>query len=112
MKRRVFAAIVASAAAALLAGGAEGSPGAAKVPTGATVQVTDFLFVEEEVKIKKGEKVVWSFVEGKHNVTGKGFKSGNKTSGKYKLAFDKIGSYKYRCTLHQPDMDGVVKVVR
>jgi plastocyanin len=111
VKRRVFAGIAASAAAAVFIGGATGAA-SEKVPTGAKVDVTDFLFIEDAVTVEKGQKVVWKFVEGKHNVTGKGFKSGNKTSGKYKYTFDKVGTFKYRCTLHQPDMDGLVKVVR
>jgi plastocyanin len=87
-------------------------PGAQGVPTGAKVKVTDFEFTEETVKVKKGEKVVWAFKEGKHNVTGKGFESKNLKDGTFKHTFEKVGTFKYRCTLHQPDMDGVVKVIR
>ena len=67
MKRRVVAGILAAGALAFAAAGAQG------VPTGAKVSATDFEFTEEEVKISKGEKVIWTFDEGKHNVTGKGF---------------------------------------
>jgi plastocyanin len=76
------------------------------------VKVVDFEFVSSSVKIRKGDKVTWVFKEGKHNVTGKGWKSGTKTDGKYSHVFKKAGTYKYRCTIHQPDMDGVVKVVK
>jgi plastocyanin len=108
MKRRIMVGAIGVAA---LTVAMSGGPVQA-APTGAKVKVTDFLFVEDEVTVKKGEKVVWKFVEGKHNVTGKKFKSGNQTSGKYKVTFDKVGTFKYSCTLHQPDMDGVVKVVK
>lgn len=104
MRGRVIAGIVATAALAVVATGAQGAP------TGARVSATDFEFSEAEVTISKGEKVVWAFKEGKHNVTGKGFKSGNLRSGTYKHVFEQKGTFKYRCTLHQPDMDGVVKV--
>jgi plastocyanin len=106
VKRRAVAGILAAGALAFAAAGAQG------VPTGAKVSATDFEFTEEEVKISKGEKVIWTFDEGKHNVTGKGFKSGSKKTGTFKYTFEKIGTFKYRCTLHQPDMDGVVKVTR
>jgi len=78
----------------------------------ATVRVVDFEFGPSKVKIRKGDKVTWVFKQGKHNVTAKGFKSGTKTSGRYSHVFKKLGTYKYRCTIHQPDMDGIVKVVR
>ena len=40
--------------------------------------------------MRKGEKVVWAFKEGKHNVTGK-FKSSNQETGNFKHAFEEIG---------------------
>ena len=95
-----------AAVAALVAAGAQGAP------TGARVKVTDFEFTKETVKIEKGEKVVWAFKEGKHNVTGKGFESKNLKDGTFKHVFNQVGTFKYRCTLHQPGMDGVVKVTR
>jgi plastocyanin len=106
MKGRVIAGVVAAGALALTVSGAQGAP------TGAKVKVTDFEYVDAEVTVQKGEKVVWAFKEGKHNVTAGTFKSKNLKDGKFKHTFDKVGTFKYRCTLHQPDMDGVVKVVR
>jgi plastocyanin len=102
----VIAGVVAAGALALAASGAQGAP------TGAKVKVTDFEFTETEVTVAKGEKVVWAFKEGKHNVTSGKFTSKNLKDGTFKHTFDQVGTFKYRCTLHQPDMDGVVKVVR
>ena len=86
------------------------------VAFGATkrVGVSGLKFKPATVSIKKGDTVRWSWKTGgvPHNVTGKGFKSGNETSGKFKHTFKQVGTYKYTCTLHQPDMDGVVKVTR
>lgn len=107
MKRRVTL----LAASVVAISGVAAIP-AAQAAAGAKVQAVDFEFIAETVKISKGEKVTWKFLEGKHNVTGKGFKSGTKTSGKYSHKFTEKGTFKYRCTLHQPDMDGVVKVVK
>ena len=106
MKGRVIAGVVAAGALALTVSAAQGAP------TGAKVKVTDFEFTEPTVTVQKGEKVVWAFKEGKHNVTSGTFKSKDLKDGKYKHTFDKVGTFKYRCTLHQPDMDGVVKVVK
>lgn len=90
--------------------------GFAAVPAGATakakVAVVNYEYLPSTVKVRKGSKVTWSFKEGTHNVTGKGWKSRTKSGGTYSHVFDKVGFYKYRCTLHQPDMDGIVKVVR
>jgi plastocyanin len=111
VKGRLIAGVVAAGALAAAVSGAQGA-NVSKVPTGAKVTVTDFEYTEAEVTIQKGEKVVWAFKEGKHNVTSGKFKSKNLKSGKFKHTFEDVGTFKYRCTLHQPDMDGVVKVVR
>jgi plastocyanin len=76
------------------------------------VRVVDFDFKPKAVTVRKGGKVVWAFREGRHNVSGKGFRSRTKGSGTYSHTFTRVGRFKYRCTLHQPDMDGVVRVVR
>jgi plastocyanin len=107
VKRRV--AVLAVTCVAI---GGLGTAADAKTPRKASVDAVDYVFVEETVKVRKGGKVTWNFVEGRHNVTGKGWKSPTKTKGTYTRKFKKVGTYKYRCTLHQPDMDGVVKVVK
>ncbi len=95
------------------AGGIATIPGAGAHGVDTTrVKVVDFKFKPAKTTISKGGKVVWAFREGRHNVTGKGFKSRIKGRGTYSHTFEKAGRYEYRCTLHQPDMDGVVRVVR
>ena len=108
MKRRGFLLAV----SLLATGGLIAAVGAPAAPNRAKVAVTDYEFVPEQVKIAKGGKVTWVFEEGKHNVTGKGWKSPTKQDGTYKHVFKNVGTFKYRCTLHQPDMDGVVRVVK
>ena len=111
MKRR---AVIAAASFAAIGGVASipATSGAVNAKARAKVDVVDFEFVPDKVKIHKGDKVTWRFREGTHNVTGKGWKSRTKSDGRYSHVFDEVGTYRYRCTLHQPDMDGVVKVVK
>jgi plastocyanin len=97
----------------LAAGGIATLPGAgAQGVDKARVRVVDFKFNPETTRISKGGKVVWVFKEGVHNVTFRGFKSRTKGSGTYRHTFRRVGRFEYRCTVHQPDMDGVVRVVR
>jgi plastocyanin len=59
-----------------------------------------------------GTTVTWSFEDGStpHDVTGDGWKSGEpRSEGGYGHAFDRPGTYPYRCTLHA-GMDGRVVV--
>lgn len=100
--RRIAGAGVAAVIAATLAVGASGA-------NAATVKVKNYKFSPGTVKINKGDKVTWKFVQGKHNVKGKGFKSPVQRSGKYSHKFTQKGTFKYRCTLHS-GMDGKVKV--
>ena len=85
---------------------------AADASVGARVSATNYEFTSDSVTIHKGDKVVWKFVEGKHDVKGKGFNSKPQRSGKFSYVFDKAGTYNYVCTIHAPDMKGVVKVVK
>ena len=98
-------AAMAVGALAIMAGTATGAP------TGAKVTVSNFAFSRSAVTVHKGDKVVWKFVEGKHNVKGKGFESPVQRDGKYKHVFKKVGTYNYKCTIH-PDMKGVVTVTK
>ena len=79
---------------------------------GARVSASNYTFTSDSVTIHKGEKVVWKFVEGKHDVKGKGFRSPVQRDGKFSRQFTKVGTFKYHCTIHAPDMKGVVKVVK
>ncbi len=99
--RRTVGAVAAAAVAGTLAFGASAEA--------ATVKVKNYKFSPGTVKIQKGDKVVWKFVQGKHNVKGSGFKSPVMRKGKYSHKFKQKGTYKYRCTLHT-GMNGKVKV--
>jgi plastocyanin len=101
--------IVAAGGIAMIPGaGAHSAQGGDK----ARVKVVDYKFKPVRTTIRRGGKVVWAFKEGLHNVSGKGFKSRTQRRGTYSHTFKKVGTFKYRCTVHQPDMDGVVRVVR
>ena len=105
IRSRIAAAVVAVAVASTLAFGVSG----AAAGVGANVKVTNYKFKAKTVKIRKGQKVVWKFVKGKHNVVGKNFASSVQKKGKYSHKFKKKGTFKYRCTLHS-GMKGKVKV--
>lgn len=93
------------AAAGALAAGATPSLAAKK-----SVKVDDDFFSAKVVTIKKGDTVIWRWVgDNPHNVKGKGFDSGVKTSGTFRRTFRKRGSFSYRCTIHS-GMNGKVIV--
>lgn len=106
----VATAVAIAGVAGPASGGADAP--ASKAPRKATVKAVNFVFVKDRVKIRKGGKVTWRFVEGRHNVKGKGWGSSIKRRGTYTRKFKKAGTYRYRCTLHPPGMKGVVKVVK
>lgn len=89
-----------------------GAQGADKAPAKkASVKVVDYEFKSSRVKIRAGGKVTWRFKQGRHNVTGKGWKSSTKKSGTYRHKFKRQGTYDYVCTLH-PEMKGTVRVAK
>ena len=78
------------------------------------VNIDDLKFSPKEIKIKKGDTVVWTNNDDRdHTVTaddGKSFDSGNlNTGGKFDHKFDKPGRYKYHCDYH-PRMKATVIV--
>jgi plastocyanin len=74
------------------------------------VDVLDNKFVPKTINVAPGDTVTWDFKGAvDHNVTGDGFKSGNKKSGSYEHQFNSAGDYPYVCTIHQ-GMDGTVVV--
>ena len=78
------------------------------------VSISDLKFTPRELKVKKGDTVVWTNNDDRdHTVTAdddKGFKSGNLGSGKtFKYKFDKPGRYTYHCDYH-PRMKATVVV--
>ena len=78
------------------------------------VNIDDLKFGPKEIKIKKGDTVVWTNNDDRdHTVTaddGKSFDSGNlKVSGKFEHKFEKAGRYKYHCEYH-PRMKATIIV--
>jgi len=78
------------------------------------VAIKDVNFSPKELKIKKGDTVVWTNNDERdHTVTaddGKSFKSGNLADGAtFKQKFDKPGRYKYHCEYH-PRMKATIVV--
>jgi plastocyanin len=70
------------------------------------VSVKDNFFSTSKVTIKKGQKVTWRWVSTTqdHNVTGKGFHSGDKDRGTYSHKFNKRGTFTVICTIHPTQM--------
>jgi plastocyanin len=115
VRRRVTLLAVSIVAAGSIATipGALGADSAARGSDNARVRVLDFVYKPKRVTIGVGGRVTWAFKEGIHNVTGKGWKSRRTVRrGTYSHRFRQAGKYNYRCTIHQPRMDGVVRVVR
>lgn len=74
------------------------------------VKVVDNKFDPKTIEVAPGETVTWDFKGAtQHNVTGKGFASGNKKTGSYEYKFNSSGTYEYVCTIH-PGMTGKVEV--
>lgn len=78
------------------------------------VAIKDVKFTPRELKVKKGDTVVWiNSDERDHTVTAddKSFKSGNLgDGGTFRHKFDKPGKYKYHCEYH-PRMKATIVVV-
>jgi plastocyanin len=98
-----------SAAQGSQAGQAEQSTSAAET-AGASVEVNGHTFDPPEVRIKAGQAVKWTWIEGRHNVVsgatctpdGK-FSSGANTVGPgatFEHTFDAPGTYSYYCDPH------------
>jgi plastocyanin len=90
---------------------ADGSGGA--VVKGVTeIVVKADRFTPGTVEIPAGTRLTWRFEDGSvpHDVTGIGWKSGKpQAKGTFSAAFDRPGTYPYRCTIH-PGMTGKVVV--
>ena len=80
------------------------------------VEVRDFAFRADYVRVDPGDTVTWRFVNGPHSATSRGsapaaFDSDIRDSGAtYSFAFQQPGRYDYRCTVHPTLMSGVVQV--
>ena len=95
--------------------GAAGVPGGSDAKLTATVDVADSVFKPKEIDVAAGGTVTWKWSgEETHNVvsddgSSEKYESESQTSGTFKHTFDKAGTYKYHCTLHE-GMTGTVKV--
>lgn len=93
--------------------------GSSAVPAGAArtaaVSLEDVRFAPETVRIKRGDRVRWTWNDGAtpHDVTSRGtrrFKSSSvKTRGQHVVRFTRAGTHRYVCTIH-PGMDGRIVV--
>jgi plastocyanin len=117
--RRMPGVLVALALAAVVltgCGGDEGGGGngadAASVTGVTEVAAKDNQFTPPDIQVTAGTTVTWTFDDRfvPHDVTGDGFTSGDpRRSGTFTHAFDRPGTYDYRCTVHD-GMDGRVVV--
>jgi plastocyanin len=106
--RRVVCALVAAVMVVALAAPALVSAAGTRPVKKAKVDVDGFALKPGTLRIKKGTKVVWTWVDGhdvQHNVTllkgpGKKFHSATKGSGTYSHVFTKAGTYHLYCSIH------------
>ena len=98
----IAAVALGSVAVASPAGATGASKGGPKVSiTGSSS--SDYAFSPATVRVAKGGKVQWKWSSNApHNVTFKklGEASDDMSSGSYKLKFNKAGTYRYECTIH------------
>jgi plastocyanin len=97
----------------LLGACSQGGESDAAPVTGVTqVVAKDNKFSPEAIEVPAGTTVTWKFEDGSvpHDVSGEGWKSGQpQRSGTFTHAFDQVGNYPYRCTIHS-GMNGRVVV--
>jgi plastocyanin len=95
------------------AGAADAAAPIAHAAATRTVVLKNIAFSPRTVTVKRGGKVTWSWQDHgiTHNVTGRGFSSGNRSKGRFSVTFKKAGTFSYRCTIH-PGMTGKVVVKR
>lgn len=81
------------------------------------VAVVDFAFVPAERYVNVGDTVTWVWEgEAPHDVTPLDDEapfppSETQVEGTHQVTFDEAGSYPYVCTIHAPDMNGVIEVL-
>ena len=79
------------------------------------VEISDVKYKPAKLKIKKGEKVVWTNADDRDHTVVSHDKSKTLDSGKigvgqtWEFTFDKPGTYEYGCEFH-PRMKGVIEV--
>lgn len=83
-------------------------------PRAAKVEIADFAYDPDPVKIQAGGKVIWLNQDSApHTATAEdgSFNTGTLEEGKLKSeTFKQAGTYEYICEVH-PDMHGVVEVL-
>ena len=83
--------------------------------TGVSVGVKNYKFAPKSITIKKGTRVTWNWHSSgvPHDVTGKGWSSGIRTSGHYRHTFRTKGTFTVVCKIHLKSnhMKMTVKVV-
>jgi len=94
---------------------AEGEPGAgADLERSAKVEIVDFAYDPEPVRVATGGKVIWQNQDAApHTATADdgSFDTGTLEEGKLKSeSFKQAGTYTYFCEIH-PTMKGTVEVV-
>jgi plastocyanin len=100
---RLLLPLLAAAVLAACSTGGGGDPADTTPVKTSQVVVKDNRFQPVAVEVPAGTEVTWSFRDGgtPHDVTGDGWKSGKAQSkGSYRHAFDRPGTFDYRCTLH------------
>jgi plastocyanin len=106
--------LLAAAGLVILACGGDDGPSAPPDGDGGTtVTVSNNIFTPSSLTVPVNSTVTWQWNSGgtAHNVTfADGVKSNDMSSGTYARTFTAAGSYPYACTLHPPNMTGVVTV--
>lgn len=82
-----------------------------------TVELSNLQFVPQGIRIKPGTIVTWVSKDvALHNVSSidnvflSASQGGMKQGDTFSYRFDKPGTYRYQCTYHHPNMNGVVIV--
>jgi len=99
-KRILLPAVLAIALAAAIPAGAFGGAGSA---AGHTVILKSLRFHPGDLTINRGDSVTWVWRDGgtEHNVTFRGFHSRTMAGGSYTVRFTRVGTFSYRCTIHE-----------
>lgn len=97
-------------------GGGDAAPAPAPVAGDAVVALRNVEFNPARLAVHRGATVTWVWREKvAHNIKGTGAAAAlvdraTTDTGSYRVTFERLGVYRYRCTIH-PGMDGSVTVV-
>jgi plastocyanin len=77
------------------------------------IEVKKSAFTPASFGVIVGQAMLWSFDDAPlaHQVTGDGFDSGPRASGRFSHTFTTPGTYAYQCKIH-PTMKGTITVAR